>query len=198
MGVNELKKYIKDKVEKQVEEILRRANLVKERELSQAKAQLKEWQEAKMREFLHEKIALVARYKAKAYKEMTLALSQTKEEIWQDFYPRLRQAMLSVKSDQGRYSQILLRLLNHAMPKCQGDAVVRIHPADAELLQRVIQAHYQDCTLRIQVDDSVEFGIIMEAPESGILIRLDLEAMLEANLDALKRELFNRLAEENG
>ena len=198
MGVEELKKYIKDKVESQVEELLRRARLVRERELSQAKVQLEQWKEAKMREFIHEKIALVARYKAKAYKEMTLALSQTKEEIWQDFYPRLRRALVELKSDQGKYSQILLRLLNNGITTCQSEVVIKIHSEDVELLQRVLEAHYKDCRSQILPDDSIEFGLIVLQPQSGISIRLDLDAILEANAGWIKRELFNQLAEENG
>ncbi len=194
MGIEEIKDYIKKKVDEKVEEILRRANLVKEREISQAKKSLEEWIEEETKAFMREKIALVAKYKAKMYREVALERTRLQEEIWQDFSSRLKKKINEVRNDATVYSSFLLKCLSKAYEHCRGRSVeLRVNPEDVDLMRRIIGAHYPDCQVKVSSDEGVSLGVILEDPENKTRINYDLVALMEAEKERMKTFLFKEI-----
>ncbi len=190
MAIDEIKNYIQGKVDKEAQELIRRANLVKEREISQAKKRLEEWLSEATKEFMKEKIALVATYKSRTFKEISLEKTRLYEELWQDFLGELKIKLREVTTTK-RYRDILLKMVMNVLSSndCQIEVLVR--KEDVGIFEEV----KNDRLTILEAD--ILGGIILRKPAQGLVLNYSFDEILATKQQALKSMFIGRLGERS-
>jgi len=193
LAIEEIKNYIKDKVEEKVQEVLRRANLVKKREISQAEKKLDMWIKEQTKAFLREKISLIAQYKARTYREISLEETKLKERLWVDFFTALKERIRLLRSNRQKYSSLLLRMIKSAYPYCSCGTSLLVHPEDVSLVRDLVKMHCNDLDISVRPDDSVCMGVVVVDKDEKSKINYDMLTILDAEAQRIKTYFFSKL-----
>ncbi len=196
MGIEQIKNYIKDKVEEKVQDVLRRAHLVKEREISQAKKKLDLWIEEQTKAFMREKISLIAQYKARTYREMSLEETKLKEQLWIDFFAAVKERVESLRSDHQKYSTLLLRFMESARKYYSNGVNVLVNPNDVSLMKDLIEMHYKGVDISVFPESSVRIGFVLVDKDRGAKVNYDILTILEAERERIKMYFFSKLMDK--
>ncbi len=188
MAIDEIKDYIQEKVDKEAQELIRRANLVKEREISQAKRRLEEWLSEAAKEFMKEKIALVATYKSRTFKEISLERTRLYEELWQDFLGELKMRLRETAATN-RYRDILLKIAANALSSSGDQLEVFVREEDVGIFCKV-----KDDRLTISTADIIG-GIILKSPAKGLVLNYSFDEILTTKQQTLKSMFIERLGD---
>ncbi len=196
MGIEQIKNYIKDKVEEKVQDVLRRAHLVKEREISQAKKKLDLWIEEQTKAFMREKISLIAQYKARTYREMSLEETKLKEQLWIDFFAAVKERVESLRSDHQKYTTLLLRFMESARKYYSNGVNVLVNPNDVSLMKDLIEMHYKGVDISVFPESSVRIGFVLVDKDRGAKVNYDILTILEAERERIKMYFFSKFMDK--
>ncbi len=196
MGIEQIKNYIKDKVEEKVQDVLRRAHLVKEREISQAKKKLDLWIEEQTKAFMREKISLIAQYKARTYREMSLEETKLKEQLWIDFFAAVKERVESLRSDHQKYTTLLLRFMESARKYYSNGVNVLVNPNDVSLMKDLIEMHYKGVDISVFPESSVRIGFVLVDKDRGAKVNYDILTILDAERERIKMYFFSKLMDK--
>ncbi len=194
MGIEQIKDHIRNTVDEKVKEILRRANLVRDREIDQAKKKASSWVQQQIKAFLREKITLIAKYKARTYKDLFLERTKVEEEIWEDFLQGLRGKINSLRTEKrDKYISLLLRCLRSAVECCKGRIKIYVNPEDVDLMTNLVETHYKHLESAIIPDKRISAGLIVKDDSDMVSISYDLLEILDVRSGEIKRYLFSKL-----
>jgi len=196
LGIEQIKNYIKDKVEEKVQDVLRRAHLVKEREISQAKKKLDLWIEEQTKAFMREKISLIAQYKARTYREMSLEETKLKEQLWIDFFAAVKERVESLRSDHQKYTTLLLRFMESARKYYSNGVNVLVNPNDVSLMKDLIEMHYKGVDISVFPESSVRIGFVLVDKDRGAKVNYDILTILDAERERIKMYFFSKLMDK--
>ncbi len=194
MAVEEIKKAISQKVENQVQQIRRRAELVAKREKELAERRLQDWLEEAERKFLREKLELISLNRASLNKELRLLEGRVRSEIWQVFWTQFVQELSKVRNVEG-YENWLENLWNN-ISEGQKFSLnrLRCNPYDVEKIRKFCK------NKEIISDESIKAGFILEDETAKMRLDLTVVAIVENRIQYLKKrfwQLFDELRRKN-
>ena len=179
MAIDELKNHILEKAEKDAQELIRRANLVRDRELSQAKKRLEEWLSEAAKEFMKEKIALVSTYKSRTFKEISLEKTKLYDELWNDFLIELKNRLKQLSTNE-RYRSTILAIVIKTLSDVPDVLEVFVKADDISIFDNL-----KDSRIKVSEAD-IMGGLLLKPHGQNVVLNYSFDEILKIKEPALK------------
>lgn len=181
---------IREKAQKEANELIRRAKRVAERDIAKAKQKVEEWLKAERAALIKERIALIARKRARFAKEIrdeeTAFFSNIWADICSDFWQGLRSL---IEENRQAYVEALSQICAQKVKEYpESQWRLRVNPADMEELQARLGRESEH--IIFEADETLTGGIVVESRLTGIAYDYSMRALFEYFEEELKRAVL--------
>ncbi len=190
--------HIRNKLRAEINDLLKRAQRVRERDIQKAKQELEEWIDEQNKKMVREKIRAISRKRASAMKQLRLEKEQVYERLWQEFESELKFALSKSYRDE-HYIRLIFSVIGKVKSEF-GVADARLlfnnndrefFEANWEQIRSTFGSMFSSCNMEIGESIDMSGGVIIEEKHTKKRFVFSFDAVIEAERDYFKKWLID-------
>ncbi len=195
MGIEALIQHIEETAQKQIEEILRRAHRVKDREIQQAKKELEAWLDKEKKHLVKEKLLIISQAKSQVFKQVGLKRTLEEQKIWEDFKRSLPAYIETLEIDEN-YISGLIDIIKRVVKQYGLKRIeIKLNKRDRAQLLKRLPCIKNLLAIDVQVGEAIEClgGLVIEDKDSKAKFIYTIDELLSSRENFWKAELIKSL-----